>query len=61
MLMFYRDVENRLFQYLQEKVAKIAMDIYAMESMGYLVAGTIDTHIEHDTALESAIIKVHFR
>jgi len=43
---------------MQEKIAKIAVDIYAMESMAYIVAATIDTHVDHDTALESAIIKV---
>ena len=42
----------------QEKFARIAVDIYVIESMGYMVAGIIDSHSDHDTALESAIIKV---
>lgn len=47
-----------MLNYLQEKIAKIAIDIYVIESMGYMVAGTIDNYQTHDTMLESAIIKV---
>ena len=44
--------------YLQEKFAKLAMDIYAMESMSYMLAGVMDTYENPEVSLESAIVKV---
>ena len=35
------------------------MDAYAMESMGYVTAGILDSVVNPDAAVESAIVKVH--
>jgi len=43
----------------QEKIAKIAMDVYVMESMSYTVAAYMDSFQNPDLALESAAIKVN--
>ncbi|XP_071440547.1 complex I assembly factor ACAD9, mitochondrial-like [Hetaerina americana] len=46
------------FGLIQEKFAKIACQIYAMESMAYLTAGIIDEYENPDIAAEAAIVKV---
>ena len=46
------------FGLIKEKFAKVALSIYAMESMTYLSAGIIDTYEQQDTAVEAAIVKV---
>ncbi|XP_046403316.1 complex I assembly factor ACAD9, mitochondrial-like isoform X2 [Ischnura elegans] len=46
------------FGIIQEKFAKIACKIYAMESMAYLTAGMIDNYEDSDIAAEAAIVKV---
>ena len=43
---------------LQSKFAHMAVDIYAMESMSYMTAGTLDTFQQPDASVEAAIVKV---
>ncbi|KAL3307978.1 hypothetical protein Ciccas_013497, partial [Cichlidogyrus casuarinus] len=45
---------------IRKKLAEIACDIYAMESMAYLVAGLLDANPTRDLSLEAAAIKVSF-
>ena len=42
----------------QSKLAKIEMDAYIMETMGYVTAGILDSVVHPDAAVESAIVKV---
>ena len=42
----------------QEKFAKMAITTYAMESMAYLTAGTLDNHQKPDASVEAAMVKV---
>jgi len=46
------------FGLIQEKIAKIALDVYVMESMAYIVAAHMDSIQNPDVALESAAIKI---
>ncbi|XP_064633148.1 complex I assembly factor ACAD9, mitochondrial-like [Lineus longissimus] len=46
------------FDLIKEKFAKMATTVYAMESMAYLVAGTIDKYEKPDQSVEAAMIKV---
>lgn len=46
------------FEMIQEKFAKMACTIYAMESMAYLTAGMLDSYAEPDCAMEAAMVKV---
>jgi len=46
------------FGMIKEKFAKIALNVYAMESMSYMMAAVIDTHTQPDVSVETAIIKV---
>lgn len=46
------------FGLIKEKFARVAINVYAMESMAYLSAGIIDKYEEQDTAIEAAIVKV---
>ena len=46
---------------LQEKLAKIALNIYVMESMAYMTAGIIDSTEKADVSLEAAMVKVRTR
>ena len=43
----------------QQKLANIEVNAYAMESMGYVTAGIMDSVVHPDAAVESAIVKVH--
>ena len=43
---------------LQEKFARVALQTYAMESMTYMTAATMDRYEEPDVSVESAIVKV---
>ncbi|KAG8236345.1 hypothetical protein J437_LFUL010479, partial [Ladona fulva] len=45
------------FGLIQEKFAKIACLIYAMESTAYLTAGMMDLYEDPDIAVEAAIVK----
>ncbi|XP_072026164.1 complex I assembly factor ACAD9, mitochondrial-like [Amphiura filiformis] len=47
------------FPLIQEKIAKLTMKIYAMESMSYLTAGILDRSGDLDCSLEAAIVKVY--
>ena len=42
----------------QEKFARMSMIAYAMESMAYLTAGTLDNYQEPDCSIEAAMVKV---
>lgn len=46
------------FQLIKEKIAKMASDVYAMESMTYLTAGLIDRYEKPDLSVEAAAVKV---
>lgn len=46
------------FEMIQEKFAKMACTVYAMESMAYLTAGMLDAYDEPDCAMEAAMVKV---
>ena len=43
---------------VQEKFARVALDVYAMESMTYMTAAIMDHYEEPDVSVESAIVKV---
>ena len=45
---------------VQEKFARVALDIYAMESMTYMTAAIMDHYEEPDVSVESAIVKVRW-
>jgi alkylation response protein AidB-like acyl-CoA dehydrogenase len=44
--------------YLQKKFSQMAVTTYAMESMAYLTALTLDSYEEPDASVEAAIVKV---
>ena len=44
--------------FLQDKFTKMAVTTYAMESMAYMTALTLDAYQEPDASLEAAIVKV---
>ncbi|XP_071082793.1 complex I assembly factor ACAD9, mitochondrial-like isoform X1 [Haliotis cracherodii] len=46
------------FGLIQEKFAKMAVTVYAMESMAYLTAGIIDQYDQPDCSVEAAMVKV---
>lgn len=46
------------FGMIQEKFARVALDVYAMESMTYMTAAILDRYEEPDVSVESAIVKV---
>ena len=46
------------FEMIQEKFAKMACTVYAMESMAYLTAGMLDSYDAPDCAMEAAMVKV---
>ncbi|KAI9555608.1 hypothetical protein GHT06_018123 [Daphnia sinensis] len=46
------------FELIQEKFAKMACTVYAMESMAYLTSAMLDTYEEPDCAMEAAMVKV---
>ncbi|XP_062606402.1 complex I assembly factor ACAD9, mitochondrial-like isoform X2 [Saccostrea cucullata] len=46
------------FGLIQEKFAQMTITTYAMESMAYLTAGTLDLHEKPDVSLEAAIVKI---
>jgi len=47
------------FGMIQEKVAKLTLDVYAMESMAYMTAGMLDMYENPDCAMEAAMVKVY--
>lgn len=47
------------FQIIKEKVAKLSMDVYAMESMAYMTAGILDLYEDPDCSMEAAMVKVY--
>jgi len=47
------------FTLIREKIAQIALNAYAMESMAYLTAGMLDSGEYEDCAVEAAIVKVN--
>lgn len=47
------------FALIKEKFARIALHIYAMESMAYMTAGMLDSGEYENCAVESAIVKVY--
>ncbi len=51
-MQYFRD-----YDFIQERIAKIACEAYALESMLYMTAGLIDTFENQDTDVESAMIK----
>ncbi|XP_068231075.1 complex I assembly factor ACAD9, mitochondrial-like [Palaemon carinicauda] len=46
------------FGLIKEKIGRMAVCIYAMESMAYLTAGTLDAYDSPDCSVEAAIVKV---
>jgi len=46
------------FGLIQEKLARMAVDTYVMESMSYMTAGMLDSGFYEDCAVEAAIVKV---
>ena len=46
------------FGLIQEKIARMAMTAYAMESMAYLTAGMLDRPGPQDCSVEAAMVKV---
>jgi len=46
------------FGIIQDKFAKMATTVYAMESMAYLTAGTLDHYDNPDMSVEAAMVKV---
>lgn len=46
------------FELIRQKFSKMAVSIYAMESMAYMTAGVIDTYQVPDASVEAAIVKV---
>lgn len=49
---YYRNMEL-----LQQKISKVATNIYALESMVYLTAGLMDAFDDQDVDMECAIVK----
>ncbi|CAB3376296.1 Hypothetical predicted protein [Cloeon dipterum] len=47
------------FGLIKEKVAKLSVDVYAMESMAYMTAGILDLYDNPDCAMEAAMVKVY--
>ena len=47
-----------VFDMIQHKFSKMAVSIYAMESMAYMTAGVIDAYQKPDASLEAALVKV---
>lgn len=47
------------FEIIQEKLAKIAVKCYAMESMAYMTAGIMDSYTEPDASVEAAMVKIY--
>ncbi|XP_055882108.1 complex I assembly factor ACAD9, mitochondrial-like isoform X2 [Biomphalaria glabrata] len=46
------------FGLIKEKFAKMAISVYAMESMSYLTAHIMDDYLDPDMSIESAVIKI---
>ncbi|GFS26373.1 very-long-chain specific acyl-CoA dehydrogenase, mitochondrial protein [Elysia marginata] len=46
------------FGLIQEKFSKLAITTYAMESMAYLTAGTLDSYDDPDMSVEAAMVKI---
>ncbi|KAK7086337.1 Acyl-CoA dehydrogenase, N-terminal domain [Halocaridina rubra] len=46
------------FGLIKEKIARTSVAVYAMESMAYLTAGTLDSLEDPDCSVEAAIVKV---
>ncbi|KAK3778252.1 hypothetical protein RRG08_060178 [Elysia crispata] len=46
------------FGLIQEKFSKLAVITYAMESMAYLTAGTLDSYDDPDMSVEAAMVKI---
>ncbi|PSN49598.1 Acyl-CoA dehydrogenase family member 9 [Blattella germanica] len=46
------------FELIQEKIAKLTILTYVMESMTYLTSGMLDTYENPDCSVEAAIVKV---
>ncbi|CAG7834390.1 unnamed protein product [Allacma fusca] len=46
------------FGLIQEKLARMTIDTYVMESMAYLTAGMLDSGLYEDCAVEAAMVKV---
>lgn len=47
------------FELIKKKFAKMAVTTYAMESMAYLTALTLDSYQEPDASVEAAIVKIY--
>lgn len=47
------------FEIIKGKFSKMAVIIYAMESMAYLTAGIIDSYQQPDASVESALVKLY--
>lgn len=46
------------FGLIQEKLGRLTIDTYVMESLSYLTAGMLDSGNYQDCAVEAAIVKV---
>ena len=46
------------FEAIKHKFSKMAVAVYAMESMSYMTAGIIDAYQKPDASIEAAIVKV---
>ena len=46
------------FGLIKEKIARLGITAYTMESMAYLTAGLIDSGEYEDCAIEAAMVKV---
>lgn len=49
------------YDLIRSKFAKMAVSVYAMESMSYMTAGIIDAYQEPDASVEAAMVKVKYR
>ena len=52
------DTKLKEFGMIQEKVGRMTMSAYAMESMAYLTAGLLDRPGTPDCSVEAAMVKV---
>ena len=52
------DTKLKDFGMIQEKIGRMTMTAYVMESMAYLTAGLLDKPGESDCSVEAAIVKV---
>jgi len=47
------------FDLIKQKIARLTIDAYVMESMSYMTAGMIDSEEYEDCAVEAALVKIY--